>query len=106
MLDWFNAIFRVLIGGYASLFGDLHPLVSLTPLSIAVGVVMLWVFGLTSDQDAINKTKKRLQAYLLELRLFGDDPSLIWQSQKSLLAANLRYMGLMLKPVGKNAKIG
>ena len=59
---------------------------------------MLWVFELTSDQDAIEKTKKRLQAYLLELRLFGDDPSLIWQSQKSLLAANLRYMGLMLKP--------
>ena len=98
MLDWFNAIFRVLIGGYASLFGDLHPLVSLTPLSIVVGVIMLWVFGLTSDQDAIETTKKRLQAYLLELRLYGDDPSLIWQSQKSLLAANLRYMGLMLKP--------
>ena len=98
MLDWFNAIFRVLIGSYASLFGDLHPLVSLTPLSIVVGVIMLWVFGLTSDQDAIETTKKRLQAYLLELRLYGDDPSLIWQSQKSLLAANLRYMGLMLKP--------
>ena len=30
MLDWFNTIFRVLIGGYAALFGDLHPLVSLT----------------------------------------------------------------------------
>lgn len=98
MLDWFNAIFRVLIGGYASLFGDLHPLVSLTPLSIVVGVVMLWVFGLTSDQNAIEKTKKRLQAYLLELRLYGDDPSMIWQSQKSLLTTNLRYMGLMLKP--------
>ena len=98
MLDWFNAIFRVLIGGYASLFGDLHPLLSLAPLSIAIGVVMLWVFGLTSDQDAINKTKKRLQAYLLELRLYGDDPSMIWQSQKNLLITNVRYMGLMLKP--------
>ena len=98
MLDWFNTIFRVLIGGYASLFGDLHPLASLTPLSIVVGVIMLWVFGLTSDQDAIEKTKKRLQAYLLELRLYGDDPSLIWQAQKNLLAANLRYIGLMLKP--------
>ena len=98
MLDWFNAVFRVLIGGYVSLFGDLHPLASLMPLSIAVGIIMLWVFGLTSDQDAIEKTKKRLQAYLLELRLYGDDPSLLWQSQKNLLAANLRYMGLMLKP--------
>ena len=98
MLDWFNTFFCVVIGGYASLFGDLHPLLSLTPLSIAIGVVMLWVFGLTSDQNAIEKTKKRLQAYLLELRLYGDDPAMIWQSQKNLLITNFRYMGLMLKP--------
>jgi hypothetical protein len=32
------------------------------------------------------------------LRLFGDDLSLVWKSQKSLLVGNLHYMALMLKP--------
>jgi uncharacterized membrane protein (DUF106 family) len=86
------------IGGFGRLLADLHPLLSLTLLSLAAGVGMLWVFARTSNQKAIERTKKRLQAYLLELRLFGDDLSLVWRSQKNLFVGNLRYMALMLKP--------
>ena len=84
--------------GYVSLFGDAHPLVSLAPLSIAVGLLMLLVFKITSDQKAIEQAKKKMQAYLLELRLYGDDPSLIFKTQGCLLASNMRYLGLMCKP--------
>ncbi len=98
-MNLLHSLMRSLISGYGSLFGDAHPLVSLTPLAILTGIAMLWVFGKTSNQKAIERTKKRLQAYLLELRLFGDEPSLIFQSQKNLLLGNLRYMGLMLQPV-------
>ena len=59
---------------------------------------MLWVFARVSNQDAIRRTKKRLQAYLLELRLFGDEPALLWKSQKDLLRTNVRYLSLMLGP--------
>ena len=97
-MDWFNAILRTLVGGVATTPADLHPLVGLTVLSVAVGIVMLWVFGKVSDQDRILATKKLLQAYLLELRLYGDDPGLIWKSQSALILANFRYMGLMLMP--------
>jgi uncharacterized membrane protein (DUF106 family) len=97
-VDIFNTLMRGSIGGYGRLFGDLHPLVSLTLLSIAVGIGMLWVFARTSDQPAIERTKKRMQAYLLELRLYGDDLWLVLGSQKNLLLGNLRYMALMLKP--------
>jgi hypothetical protein len=34
----------------------------------------------------------------LELRIYRDEPGVMWRAQKSLLAANLRYMGLMLQP--------
>jgi uncharacterized membrane protein (DUF106 family) len=97
-VDLFNSLMRGTIGGYGRLFGDLHPMVSLSLLSVAVGIGMLWVFARTSDQKAIERAKKRLQAYLLELRLYGDDLSLVMRSQKSLLTGNLRYMALMLKP--------
>lgn len=97
-MDFLNGIFRSLIEGYTSLFGEAHPLVSLIPLSVAIGIAMLWVFGKTSNQRAIARAKKKMQAYLLELRLFGDDPSLLFKAQGKLIASNLRYLGLMFQP--------
>ena len=97
-MDWLNAILRLVVGVFAVPPVDLHPLVGLTVLSVIVGIFMLWVFGKVSDQDRILATKKLVQAYLLELRLYGDDPGLIWKSQTALIRANFRYMGLMLKP--------
>ena len=97
-MDLFNSTLRFLTGGFVSLFGSLHPLVSLTVISVLTGIAMLWVFRHTSNQQAILRTKKRLQAHLLELRLFGDDLGEVWRAQKNLLIANLRYTGLMLVP--------
>lgn len=71
---------------------------ALALMSAVLGVVMLWVFGRFSNQDKIRGVKGLLKAYMLELRLFVDEPSLIWQAQKSLVGANLRYMALMLGP--------
>jgi uncharacterized membrane protein (DUF106 family) len=76
----------------------MHPLVSLIPLSVLAGVGMLWVFKRTSNQTRIQEAKKKMQAYLLELRLYGDDPRLLFSAQKNLLLANFRYIGLMFKP--------
>jgi len=59
---------------------------------------MLWAFGRLSNQSAIRETKRRLAARLYELRLFVDEPKLIWQAQTGLLCDNLRYLGLMLVP--------
>jgi len=59
---------------------------------------MLWVFRKTSDQQAMKTVKRRVYASLLELRVFADEPSVTWRAQKSLFAANFRYMGLALRP--------
>lgn len=93
-----NAALRSLTEGYVHLFGGLHPLVSLAPVSVITGIAMLWVFGKTSNQSRIERTKKRLQAYLLELRLYGDEPSLLFRAQWDLLRNNVRYILLMMKP--------
>ena len=75
-----------------------HALISLIPLSVLLGIGMLWIFGRTSNQAAIQKVKGRLQAHLYEMRLFTDEPVLIWKAQWGLLTANARYIGLMLVP--------
>ncbi|HSB16098.1 MAG TPA: hypothetical protein VLE22_16715 [Bryobacteraceae bacterium] len=84
--------------GVLSVFAGRHPMFTLVPISVLAGVVMLWAFGRFSNQAALRSTKKRLKASLYELRLFADDPGLIFRAQKELLIGNLRYMALMLRP--------
>lgn len=98
-MDIFNSLLRNLIGGICGLGVGMHPMIGLTLISILTGIGMLWVFGRTSNQDKISRTKKRLQAYLLEIRLFGDDISLVLNAQKKLILDNFRYIGLMMRPM-------
>ena len=72
--------------------------VSLLLVSIVAGTVLLWLFSKVSNQRAIRATKKRLQARLLEMRLYGDDPKVVVRAQRALLGENLRYFALMLRP--------
>jgi len=72
--------------------------VSLVIISFLTGLALLWVFRKTSNQAAVKETKKRLQARLLEMRLYGDDPGTVLKAQKALLGLNARYFALMLRP--------
>jgi len=73
-------------------------MLTLIPISLLLGVAMLWVFKRTSNQKAIKAAKRRVQACLYEMRLFTDEPSLVWRAHMGLLSANARYIGLMLVP--------
>ena len=97
-MDSVLGAFRVFFGGLFSLLESWPPIVSLALISLLVGIAMLWVFRRVSNQEAILQTKKRLTAHLYELRLFADEPRLIWRAQKGLLLGNLRYLGLMTVP--------
>src|SRR6516162_9661886 len=88
----------MLFSGLLSPFRGLHPMITLIPISVLIGIAMLWVFARTSNQQAIQKVKARLQAHLYEMRLFTDEPVLIWKAQWGLLVANAKYIGLMLVP--------
>src|SRR5579872_5510057 len=67
-------------------------------ISVFAGIGTFWVFGITTNHDAVSQAKRRMQAHLYELRLFSDDPLLILKAQRGLWAANLRYLALMLVP--------
>ena len=73
-------------------------LAALTVVAAGAGAAMLWVFGRASNQVRMKQTKRRMQAGLLELRVFVDEPGVSLRAQKTLLAANLRYLGLALRP--------
>ena len=73
-MDIVNSALRWCLEFVLAPFAGFHPLVSLVPLAVLTGVAMLWVFAKVSDQKVIRRAKKKMEAYLLELRLFGDDP--------------------------------
>ncbi len=98
IIDGFNAVLKALVSEYAGLFGAVHPLLGLALISAAIGVGMLWVVGKTSNQRAIIRAKKRMQAHLLEMKLYQDDPGIVLRAQGNLLLNNFRYVVNMLRP--------
>jgi hypothetical protein len=72
---------------------------SLLLIGALLGLGALWTFGWFSNQQAIRGTKNRLKASLLEMRLFGDEPTLVFRALRDLLAGNVRLLALTLKPL-------
>jgi hypothetical protein len=100
-MDVFNSIVNTALRAFFAAFGWAGvngALLSLTVLSVLVGLAMLWVFRKTSDQAANRAVKRKVHAYLLEMRVYGDEPGAMWRAQSSLMKANLRYLGLALRP--------
>jgi hypothetical protein len=73
-------------------------MMSLAALGVALGLVLLLVLRKVSNQGAIRNIRRQLQACLYELRLFIDEPALVWSAQMRLLWLNARYLALMLRP--------
>jgi hypothetical protein len=97
-MEFIRSVFSGAARGVLWPFAGLHPLLSLIPLGVLLGVVLLWAFPRISNQEAISAVKRRLQAHLYEIRLYVDEPKLIWKAQAALVTDNLRYLGLMLVP--------
>ena len=68
-------------------------------ISLVIGLVMVIVFGYTSDQKAIRVAKDRLKAHLLALRLFQDQIQVVLRSYGRIVLATGHYLRLAFKPL-------
>ena len=71
---------------------------SLLLISVLCGIAILIVFRRWSDQRAIQRSRSLIVAYLLEFRLFINEPSLVLRAQRNLVRENLRLIRLLLRP--------
>jgi len=90
-----NHLFDILIWPFRSL----HPFYSLTVFSLLTTVFTLVVFRYASDQPAMRRIKDRLQAHVLEVRLFPDQLPVVLRAYLRLLAGVLIYLRHSLKPL-------
>jgi uncharacterized membrane protein (DUF106 family) len=66
----------------------LGPFWSLAVFSVVTGILMLWVYGRISNQDAIREIRDRIRGNLIAVRLFGDDLGLMFRLQGRLIRDN------------------
>jgi hypothetical protein len=55
------------------------PIVSLAIISLLSAIALLWVFSRTVDPDKVRAARRLVWAHLMEIRLYTDEPVLIWE---------------------------
>ncbi len=75
------------------------PLAIVIVLSLIVGLLMVVLFGFTSDQKAIGIAKDQLKAHLLAVRLYRDQIPVVMGSYGKILRGTGRYLKLAFKPL-------
>ena len=75
------------------------PLAIVLLLSIVIGLLMVVLFGYTSDQKAIGVAKDRLKAHLLAVRLYRDQIPVVMGSYGKILRGTGVYLKLAFKPL-------
>src|SRR5271163_321205 len=75
------------------------PLATVVVVSLVVGLLMVVLFGYTSDQKAIGVAKDQLKAHLLAVRLYRDQIPVVMGSYGKILRGTGRYLKLAFKPL-------
>ena len=72
---------------------------SLTAIAAITGVVLLWIWKRFSNQERIVRAKRRMRAQLYAMRLYADEPTIVFRAQGQLLMWSARYLAGTLRPV-------
>jgi len=75
------------------------PLAIVIAVSLVIGLVMVVLFGYTSDQKAIGIAKDQLKAHLLAVRLYRDQIPVVMGSYGKILRGTGRYLKLAFMPL-------
>ncbi len=75
------------------------PLAIVIIVSLVIGLVMVVLFGYTSDQKAIGIAKDQLKAHLLAVRLYRDQIPVVMGSYGKILRGTGRYLKLAFIPL-------
>jgi len=95
----FNTVCTFLFGLVYGALKWLGPFWSLSCISALGGILMVWIFGKVSNQRAIERTRGRLSAELIALRLFKDDLRVFFGIQGQIFVWTLKYLRHSIVPM-------
>lgn len=94
-----NVVVNVIASILFAPIGMMPGWLSNTIISAVTGVLLLIVFKYTSNQKAIGRVKDDIKANMLALKLFKDELSVTFQSQKRVLRGAFRLLRYALFPL-------
>ena len=94
-----NTIVTFLFGLVYTPLKFLGPFWSLAGISCLSGILLVWIFGKVSNQDAIQSTRTRLSGELLGLRLFKDDLRVFFGIQGQVMRWTFKYLRYWMIPM-------
>jgi uncharacterized membrane protein (DUF106 family) len=80
-------------------FSRMEPAIGLLVVSVVTGIVMLLIFGKTSNQKAITATKDKLKAYIMEMWIFRNDTRVMFGAIGNVIRNNIQYLRHSLRPI-------
>jgi hypothetical protein len=98
-MDILGTIFGVAFDGLVAVFGWMGPGGSLVVLSTLLGVVMLLAFKWIGEPGALEAAMAKMQAYMMEMRLFDREPALVFGAMGRLFWWNFKLFAALLRPV-------
>jgi len=78
-------------------FAGMSPYVGLTVVSVVTGIVMVFLYQWTTNQEKLKEVKNRIKILFLEVRLYKDDMAEMFSIQKEIMKENFRYLRYTLK---------
>lgn len=80
-------------------FQAVAPIWPMLFVSLVAGIVMLWIFGKVSNQDAIKDIRDTIRGNLIGVKLFQDDIGVLMGLQCTILKDTLKYMKHSMIPM-------
>lgn len=80
-------------------FNNLNPMWGLIVVSLITGVLMLYIFKLTSDQAGIKQAKNLVKGHFLAIYLYRDDISTMFSTLKNIVVSNFLYIKKSFRPM-------
>jgi len=96
---------RILFRAALQPFSGRDPMAAAAVFGVLAGIVLALSFWLFADHAAVRILRRKLWAHVLELRLFGDEPALVFGSLLRISKTNVLLIGHALPPLAIAAPI-
>lgn len=90
-----NSIFDILLFPFQSM----NQFWGIFFISILSGLLLIYIFKITSNQKAIKRVKNRIKSHIFEIRLFDLNPSRLFGVLFKILGQNLKYISYSAVPL-------
>ena len=80
-------------------FLGIAPIWAMLVISLVSGVLMVWIYGKTSNQTALHTLRNRVRGNLIAVKLFQDDISVVLKMQWRILKDTLLSFRYQLVPI-------